>query len=136
MPEHCFRMDIYNNIVKGTNILLAFKLISICFMVPVFAVVKQTQYKNEKGCTSNDQIAFKEEYVTRKMKCSTNCASNPRCVSSNVIPEGNRLKCQYFDDFVEDMDNLECGQDGHHYICEFLKSFCCCIFVKTNILLR
>ena len=78
--------------------------------------VLSSYYRVAKGCSWNGLEAFKTEFVRSKLQCSIKCGSHPLCVSANVIPEGDRLKCEYFDDFVKDMDNLECGQDGHHYL--------------------
>ena len=76
----------------------------------------QSNIDVQNGCNWNGHTAFHEEYVTTRFKCATKCTVNQRCVSANIIPEGDRLKCQYFDDFALDLDNLTCGQDGHYYM--------------------
>jgi len=81
---------------------------------------QENNYKIIAGCTLNDLEEFQSEIVRSNTECSINCATNPICVSANVIPEGDRLKCEYFDHFAEDLDNLECGQDGHRHMCEFV----------------
>ena len=112
---------ILQNSEKSKNLVSKMAFISLAVVV-IFVAKAQGNFQStgnyvaQIGCSWNNRSTFHEEYVTTRLKCATKCTLNSRCVSANVIPEGDRLKCQYFDDFIEDLDNLECGQDGHYYM--------------------